>query len=659
MKGGIDLHNSFIKKCIFSVVLLLSIFSFDILLCEKIYGQFYYNIPILQITFYLFVISFVFIFKSNLYSLIYSCVFTLIYSLLIFANILMHISSNDIFSVKYFSMIFTAFEVAGSSYIPWSLIGIYLLYYIIIFGIYFIIYKFVNIKYGSSEYSLDYIPQIISAFLIILGLFFNLISISTVEKKYSNYNLYDDMTGLEIISFKSNTSKKDSLKSFGLFSYFFGELSHNDLSSLKKDDEPPYPNISDNITEEPIVNDKELNFENYNVITIMIETGAYFLLNEYLTPNLYSLIDDGINFTNCYSKNKTNVSEFIEITGSGADMSLVQKGTLKNKYSIVSLLNEKGYYTQYFHDNTQTFYNRDKEMENLEFQRCYFADEVNPEVIEYNKKWNGSYALDSEFVDLVYDKMIPNTDKPFYTFFTTFSTHGPYSRGGINFKKFQDLGYYEKLYEAQNDGLWENVCKDEEEEIRLQIEYLTCAMMDFDVALGKLVSYLKEVGKYDNTIFMLYGDHDAYYKSNEKNPIGNYVYKSDELYYPNKYQTIMVLSNPNLHAYYENKYLKTSYDNFVSPYIIVPTLLDILGIDYDENNYLGTSIFKTSNNYDNIFYSHELGFYMTDKIISSSFEVIEYNLLDDDQINIYLDYLQIIIKKIYNFDNIYKNGGFI
>lgn len=298
-------------------------------------------------------------------------------------------------------------------------------------------------------------------------------------------------------------------------------------------------------------------------------------------------------------------------------------------------------------------------MENLEFQRCYFADEVNPEVIEYNKKWNGSYALDSEFVDLVYDKMIPNADKPFYTFFTTFSTHGPYSRGGINFKKFQDLGYYEKLYEAQNDGLWENVCKDEEEEIRFQIEYLTCAMMDFDVALGKLVSYLKEVGKYDNTIFMLYGDHDAYYKSNEKNPIGNYVYKSDELYYPNKYQTIMVLSNPNLHAYYENKYLKTSYDNFVSPYIIVPTLLDILGIDYDENNYLGTSIFKTSNNYDNIFYSHELGFYMTDKIISSSFEVIEYNLLDDDQINIYLDYLQIIIKKIYNFDNIYKNGGFI
>ncbi len=184
-------------------------------------------------------------------------------------------------------------------------------------------------------------------------------------------------------------------------------------------------------------------------------------------------------------------------------------------------------------------------------------------------------------------------------------------------------------------------------------------MMDFDSALGKIISYLKEIGKYDNTIFMVYGDHDAYYKSNGKDAIGNYVYKSDEVYYPNKYQTIMVLSNPNLHAYYESKYLKTSYDYFVSPYIIVPTLLDILGIDYDENNYLGTSIFKTNSNYDNIFYSHELGFYMTDKIISSSYESIEYNLLDQNQTDIYLEYLQRVIKKIYDFDTKYKNGGFI
>ena len=142
-------------------------------------------------------------------------------------------------------------------------------------------------------------------------------------------------------------------------------------------------------------------------------------------------------------------------------------------------------------DNDKGFYNREIEMYNLGFDKCYFANDVNPEVIEDIYRWNGSYPLDSEFIELVIDDMIPNkSNTPFYSFYTTFSMHGPYDRNGKNYQKFIDLGYYKKLEEAKENNKWENICSDDSEEIQKQIEYLQCAMMDFDYTLGRIIERL-------------------------------------------------------------------------------------------------------------------------------------------------------------------------
>ena len=50
----------------------------------------------------------------------------------------------------------------------------------------------------------------------------------------------------------------------------------------------------------------------------MIETGVDLNINEELTPNLYKLKTEGIDFINNHSKNKTNISEIIGIVGSVA-----------------------------------------------------------------------------------------------------------------------------------------------------------------------------------------------------------------------------------------------------------------------------------------------------------------------------------------------------
>ena len=50
-----------------------------------------------------------------------------------------------------------------------------------------------------------------------------------------------------------------------------------------------------------------------------------------------------------------------------------------------------------------------------------------------------------------------------------------------------------------------------------------------------------------------------------------------------------ILSSPGLKSEFAGKYTQTS--RFTSAYDIIPTILDLLGIEFNENLYLGSSIF--------------------------------------------------------------------
>lgn len=479
--------------------------------------------------------------------------------------------------------------------------------------------------------------------------------LSSLENNYSSIEIYNGMNGNQIISFQSQTQKKNCLRKYGLLSYEIGEINQ----------------ILSPVESEPVDGDKgnisfcnEYKFPKYNVITIMVETGVSFLINEELTPNIYNLSTDSLNFINSISKNKTNVSEFIGITGSGTDINSVMSGKLKNKYSLPNILKNEGYLTQYFHDNDKNFYNREAEMYNLGFDKCYFANDVNPEAINDIYKWNGSYPLDSEFIELVIEDMIPDkSDTPFYSFYTTFSMHGPYDRNGKNYQKFINLGYYDKLNEAKEANKWENICSDDSLEIQKQIEYLQCAMMDFDYTLGRIIERLKDTNQYDNTIIAIYGDHDAYYKSNGNDPLKEYVYDTTNYFDPKQYSIITMISNPELAKAYRSYSILCeniiTFGDLVSPYIIVPTILDILGIEYQSGNYFGTSIFRTNSKYDNLFYSHELGIYLSLDLGASSLGVYGYdNNTTDEEKALFEKALEIVIQKIYYFDISYRNNEF-
>ena len=124
-----------------------------------------------------------------------------------------------------------------------------------------------------------------------------------------------------------------------------------------------------------------------------------------------------------------------------------------------------------------------------------------------------------------------------------------------------------------------------------------------------------------------------------------------------------MISNPELARAYRNYSIACdniiTFGDFVSPYIIVPTILDILGIEYQQNNYFGTSIFRTTSIYDNIFYSHELGIYLSHNLSASSLGVYGYdNDTTDEEKKLFEEALVFVIQKIYYFDISYRNNEF-
>lgn len=655
------------RKIVLATALFLFFFSMDVGLNIMIFGQFYYSKPLFELAVYFLFIAPIFLFKGKKGPVVYSIIISVIFYSLVFPSLLLFESSGDIMSLSYLSSALLGLNTTDFSYMPWKSIVLTLIVAGVIIASVVLTFKYISKVESKKEVvaEIESSPKKkfkqwkISIMSLIVFLLLDGVALIDLSINVSSNEMYENKGPFDAMVYDTKTTKRLSLSKYGAGNYFFSDFLQLVGGGSKEDD-------SSSSEYEFTKNDYSGLCDDYNVVEILLETGAEFLLNETLTPNIYSLMDDGIHFANNKSKNKTNVSEYIGLTGVGGSIDVPQDEDVVDDYSIVSMLNDEGYSTSYFHSNSKEFYARDKEMKRLKFQNAYFAEDIDQSYID-DLEWNGSYPLDSDFIGKCLEKMIPSQEEPFYTFITTFGMHGPYTREGTEYQKFIDLGYYKRLEEAEQDGKWVNICQDDDEEVQKQIEYLQCAFMDFDVALGKLITRAKEIGVYDRTIFAIYGDHDAYYKSNGKNPLKTYVYNTDDVNDPIQYSTINVISNPLLHKTMcekENRNVNERYvyTDFTSPYIEVPTLLDLVGVRFDESKYFGISIFRTKNKLDNLFYSHELGLYFTDELCAMGIDSITYKKdenCEQKEIDDFNSKMEEVIQKVAYFDNVFKSGGFV
>ena len=581
-----------------------------------------------------------FIFNNRLYTLIYSSVILFVFVAFFVINETYYVNLDTPFYVSILKYLGEAKEVVNASYVNWGLIGVGFAIEAFYVGLNILIDHY----YKYPKLDRLYVP--FGLVITLIGVILSYVGISINAKVIYNRakdseTLAGCKNGFEIINFYSRYYRNSSFKTYGMLTFYASEYSLY------------WGNGSSGSIEIEAENEYETNsytglLNGYNIVTIMIETGIYESITKEFTPNLYMLQSEGLNCSNTYSKNKTAVSEIVGFTGSFPSYGInynykqdvadsIYKFRTKNDVTLPILLKNKNYYSSFFHDGLG-LYARNSIMGQFGFD-SYKHEYYETHGNTYNGRWDfdGSYELDSDYIDIVLDEMFYD-DRTFYTYWTTLSTHGPYSDQTNNEVSkrdalFEEMGYIQK-FDSLYDSVYKGMYGELKESTYKEFRHLICAFMNLDEAVGKLINKLKNLGQFDNTLFVVYGDHEAYYNNLSKNLAQA---RGDENKYE-MYHTTLFFYNKTL----TNKYRELNsidgetpceFTYFTSPYIIVPTVLDLVGIEYNTKYFFSPSIFSYKTKFDGVFYSGEFSSFMTDVSYSDdgvSFEYQDESLTEED-----------------------------
>ena len=272
-------------------------------------------------------------------------------------------------------------------------------------------------------------------------------------------------------------------------------------------------------------------FEGKNVIVIHAESMMANLIGlsfngEEVTPNLNRLSQEGMYFSNFYSQVSVGTSSDSELTFNTSLMP-TKSGTAFVSYSdrtfigIPKLLQEKGYYTFSMHANNADFWNRRVMHKNLGYQK--FFSKADYEVTKENTIGLG--LSDKEFFAQSIEKIekINEEKEHWYGILIMLSNHTPFSE----VEKYGDFPVDIKETITHEDGTTEEVVYPYMEETKLGNYFKSAHYAD--EALGELINGLEEKGLLENTVLVLYGDHDARLPKKEYNLLYNYDKENDSL----------------------------------------------------------------------------------------------------------------------------------
>lgn len=256
-------------------------------------------------------------------------------------------------------------------------------------------------------------------------------------------------------------------------------------------------------------------FKGKNVLVIHGESIQSFAMNlkfngEELTPNLNKLISEGIYFSNFYAQESvgnSSDSEFTSLSGLLPSSS----GTVFMNYfnrdyeTILKLLKEKDYYTFSMHANNGSAWNRNVTYSYLGYDDFYYytKDYEIDEEIGLGLSDKSFFKQSIEIID-----KIDSENENWYGTLVMLTNHTPFS----DIADFSDYSV---------DIITDEI--DEETGENITIPWLEGTKMGnylksvhyADEAIGELIVGLEEKGLLDDTIIVLYGDHDCKLKQSE------------------------------------------------------------------------------------------------------------------------------------------------
>ncbi len=312
-------------------------------------------------------------------------------------------------------------------------------------------------------------------------------------------------------------------------------------------------------------------FEGKNVIFLQLEGIDSWLLNETDMPTLYSMRNNSFVFDNHYSYynggGSTFNSELAVTTGLLTPVSYNRNPYSFNKNyfpdTLPKLFKEKGYTANAFHMNTGEYYMRELNYLNWGYDNYYsLMDDGGYE------DGNLSFHLDSELVQnkVFYDKLFKQ-DKPFMHYIITYTPHTPFS------------------LESRTGRLLSEKQFGKDADIPFMSEEETARFFagETDNMIKLLLEGLEANGLIDDTVIVAFADHYLY-TLNDKTVLDEYKITSNNLIN----RTPFLIWSNNMNDRYVEK-VNSQLD-------ILPTVLNLFGIKYTEEYYIGKDVLDVDYN---------------------------------------------------------------
>lgn len=308
-------------------------------------------------------------------------------------------------------------------------------------------------------------------------------------------------------------------------------------------------------------------FAGKNLIFITAEAFWIGAVNEQYTPTLYKLANEGFVFENFYNPlwwYSTIDGEYAACTGlipsNQVNSSFKYSGSNQNSmyFCMGNMLRGEGYTTTAYHNHTYTYYGRDLSHPNMGYDYYGVGNGL-----DVATTWPES---DLEMME----KTIPQAlegDGPFHNYYMTVSGHMNYNFIG------NSMAYKHRDEVADLDM---------SEAARA---YLACNM-ELDRALEYVLQELEAAGELENTVICISGDHYPYGLDNT-GAIDELTHEGVEDDLIEKYRSTLILWSGSMEEPIVVEKPCSSID-------ILPTLLNLFGLEYDSRLITGRDILSDS-----------------------------------------------------------------
>lgn len=302
--------------------------------------------------------------------------------------------------------------------------------------------------------------------------------------------------------------------------------------------------------------------EGKNLILIQLESIDSWMLTDVAMPFTSALREKSVDFTGFYAPKYLWAATFSSENAVNTGM-ITPMNSSKMAYftetaypeSLPNLFKEEGYKVNSFHRSNRDMYNRGQVHEAWGYEKYHSSGDM--------RISDGD--MDSTITE-AYD-MITQGER-FMSFIITYTGHGPYTADG------KPVLAHEETIRSRLKGEYED-----------EYVWALCHAYETDLFVKSLYEKLEEDGKLEDTVLFLYTDHYDHYVTTE-GLLEKYKGTDDT----------NLMGNVPSFVYAKDLEAK-KVDKVISTYDILPTIVNLFGLDSDGRYYLGNDAFSPNGGY--------------------------------------------------------------